>query len=279
MPPATATSRSPARIDWSTMPAERMPEAQTLFTVSEETSLGIPPLIWAWRRGHLALPRLQHLAEHHVLAPGRAPRRRARARARWRGRRGRWRRARRGRRPSSRTGCGRYRGSRSWASDVLCRRGSGTIMGAVNVAIATCAALSGGFDEDRPLAEALGRAAWMWPSPSGTRPAVDWDRFDRVMVRSTWDYTPRRDDFLAWADVARRKGPERAGACCAGTATSATWPISPTRGCRWWKPTSSGPATRSLTLDGEVVVKPTISAGARDTGRFSASTHARRWRW
>ncbi len=45
MPPATATSRSPARTDWSTMPAERMPEAQTLFTVSEETSFGIPPLI------------------------------------------------------------------------------------------------------------------------------------------------------------------------------------------------------------------------------------------
>ena len=51
MPPATATSRSPARIDWSTMPADRMPEAQTLFTVSEETSFGMPPLIWAWRLG------------------------------------------------------------------------------------------------------------------------------------------------------------------------------------------------------------------------------------
>ena len=47
MPPATATSRSPARIDWSTMPAERMPEAHTLLTVSEDTSFGIPPLICA----------------------------------------------------------------------------------------------------------------------------------------------------------------------------------------------------------------------------------------
>ena len=51
MPPATATSRSPARTDWSTMPAERSPEAHTLFTVSEETSFGMPPLIWAWRLG------------------------------------------------------------------------------------------------------------------------------------------------------------------------------------------------------------------------------------
>ena len=51
MPPATARSRSPARTAWSTIPAERRPDAQTLFTVSEETSFGIPPLIWAWRDG------------------------------------------------------------------------------------------------------------------------------------------------------------------------------------------------------------------------------------
>ncbi len=51
MPPATATSRSPARTAWSTMPAARMPDAQTLFTVSDETSLGMPPLICAWREG------------------------------------------------------------------------------------------------------------------------------------------------------------------------------------------------------------------------------------
>src|ERR687895_2725078 len=51
MPPATATSMSPARTAWSTIPAERIPEAHTLFTVSEETSLGIPALICACRLG------------------------------------------------------------------------------------------------------------------------------------------------------------------------------------------------------------------------------------
>ena len=30
--------------------------------------------------------------------------------------------------------------------------------------------------------------------------AVDWARFDLVVVRSTWDYPNRRDDFLAWAE-------------------------------------------------------------------------------
>src|ERR687893_1534883 len=51
MPPATATSRSPARTAWSTIPAERSPEAHTLLTVSDETSLGMPALICAWRLG------------------------------------------------------------------------------------------------------------------------------------------------------------------------------------------------------------------------------------
>ncbi len=51
MPPVTPISRSPARIAWSAIPIERMPEAQTLLTVSEGTSLGMPALIWAWREG------------------------------------------------------------------------------------------------------------------------------------------------------------------------------------------------------------------------------------
>ena len=42
---------SPARIDWSSMPTARMPDAHTLLIVSEETSFGIPALICAWREG------------------------------------------------------------------------------------------------------------------------------------------------------------------------------------------------------------------------------------
>ncbi len=30
--------------------------------------------------------------------------------------------------------------------------------------------------------------------------SVDWGRFDLVVIRSTWDYTHRRDDYVAWAD-------------------------------------------------------------------------------
>lgn len=31
-------------------------------------------------------------------------------------------------------------------------------------------------------------------------PEVDWSRYDGVIIRSTWDYTGRRDAYLAWAD-------------------------------------------------------------------------------
>ena len=67
MPPPTPTSMSPARIAWSSIPTARMPDAQTLLIVSEETSFGIPALICAWRDGICPCARLEHLAHHDVL--------------------------------------------------------------------------------------------------------------------------------------------------------------------------------------------------------------------
>ena len=67
MPPATATSRSPARTAWSTIPAERSPEAQTLFTVSRGDLLRDAGLDLRLAARDLALAGLEHLAEHHVL--------------------------------------------------------------------------------------------------------------------------------------------------------------------------------------------------------------------
>jgi glutathione synthase/RimK-type ligase-like ATP-grasp enzyme len=56
-------------------------------------------------------------------------------------------------------------------------------------------------DEDAPvLIEALaGRGVEAVPA-IWDDPAVDWDRFDLVVVRSTWDYPNRREEFLAWAE-------------------------------------------------------------------------------
>ena len=67
MPPVTTTSTSPARIIESAISTARIEEAQTLFTVSDGTSIGIPAPTAAWRAGRLPGAGLQHLAHDHVV--------------------------------------------------------------------------------------------------------------------------------------------------------------------------------------------------------------------
>jgi len=67
-----------------------------------------------------------------------------------------------------------------------------------SVAIATCAGEN--VDVDSPVLVAAFAAAGIdaslevWDDPT-----VAWDRFDCTVLRSTWDYSPRRAEFLAWA--------------------------------------------------------------------------------
>lgn len=72
------------------------------------------------------------------------------------------------------------------------------------VGLATCAQVHD-LDEDGPsLVQALYRAgadarAVIWDDP-----AVAWDNLDLVVVRSTWDYPTRREEFLTWAAARHR---------------------------------------------------------------------------
>ena len=91
-------------------PAARMPDAQTLLIVSEETSFGMPGLDLRLARGDLALARPAAPGPSRRAGPARARPRRARARPRSRCRRARWRAGWTGRRPACRRGCGRRRG-------------------------------------------------------------------------------------------------------------------------------------------------------------------------
>ena len=68
-----------------------------------------------------------------------------------------------------------------------------------SVAIATCTDLPDLDPDDqlllKPLAEAgVAVTAAVWDDP-----AVDWPAYDLVVLRNTWDYAPRRDQFVAWA--------------------------------------------------------------------------------
>jgi hypothetical protein len=136
------------------------------------------------------------------------------------------------------------------------------------VALATCSELPELDDDERrviaPLAE-LGVEAVpaVWDDP-----AVDWEAFELTVVRSTWDYVGRREQFLGWAaSVPRLQNPEpvlrwNTDKRYLAELTEAGLPVVPT----WF---DEVPA-----LEGEVVVKPTESAGARDTGRFSSAAEA-----
>ena len=136
----------------------------------------------------------------------------------------------------------------------------------MRVALAPCAPRPGGNPDDRPVAELVGARWEIWDDPS-----VDWARYDRVVLRSVWDYTGRADEFLAWC---RAVGPERlrnhpelvAFNSDKRYLESLSAPTVPTQ--------FVGPGAPAPELSGEIVVKPTVSAGARSTGRFRPEAHS-----
>lgn len=143
----------------------------------------------------------------------------------------------------------------------------------MKIAIATCAALPPHFDDDRRLIAALhvhgaeARHA-VWDDP-----ALAWEQFDRVIIRTTWDYPSKHAAFLEWADAldGRLDNPAHLvrwnsdkhhleDLAAAGIPTVPTQIVEP--------------GDPSPALQGEVVVKPVISVAARFTGRFSPAAHA-----
>ncbi|WP_344865704.1 hypothetical protein [Planomonospora alba] len=132
-----------------------------------------------------------------------------------------------------------------------------------------------GLDDEKETA----LAAWAEAGISGRAvrwddPEADWSAFDLVVVRSAWDYVDRREEFLAWArrveSVTRLANP----AAVLERNTDKTYlrdlpvPIIPTR---WVAPGESA----DLPDLAEYVVKPAVSAGARDTIRTADRDKAR----
>jgi glutathione synthase/RimK-type ligase-like ATP-grasp enzyme len=135
------------------------------------------------------------------------------------------------------------------------------------IGIATCAAVPD-LDEDGPLLLAALSAAGARAQPVvWDDDTVDWAAFDALLVRSTWDYPLRRDEFLRWArgcprtanpvDVLIWNTDKRYldDLAAAGVPTVPTVLVPP--GATWTAP------------GGDHVVKPTVSGSAADTGRFS----------
>jgi hypothetical protein len=127
----------------------------------------------------------------------------------------------------------------------------------IRLAYATCDALPFGDEDFEPVSRLLGGVgcdAVPWDNQ-----VVDWDRFDLVVVRSTWDWSDRPQEFLSWvhslgrvanpAEVIEWNHDKR----YLGALHASGLPVAPTR----WDPAELPP--------GRWVVKPTVSAGARNT--------------
>jgi glutathione synthase/RimK-type ligase-like ATP-grasp enzyme len=66
------------------------------------------------------------------------------------------------------------------------------------VAIATCSAVRGKEEDDLRLIDAVGQLGVRAEHQSWDDDRVDWNTYPLVVVRSTWDYPERREDFLSW---------------------------------------------------------------------------------
>ncbi|MEV6348612.1 hypothetical protein [Actinoplanes sp. NPDC051851] len=134
------------------------------------------------------------------------------------------------------------------------------------VALVTCAHFPDLWDDDHPLRDTLVARGVTVDAVRWDDPDADWSVYDLTVIRSPWDYVPRREQFVAWArsvpsllnpaDVLAWNTDKR----YLSDLTAAGVPVIPTDfaapGETWTPP----PA-------GEWVVKPAISAGSQDTAR------------
>jgi glutathione synthase/RimK-type ligase-like ATP-grasp enzyme len=146
------------------------------------------------------------------------------------------------------------------------------------IALVTAAQARDLDDDLSPLVAAV-RAAGVDPAVvNWDDTSVDWSRFDLAVLRSTWDYTLRLEEFLRWVD----------------NASSRTMLLNPADVLRWNTdkhylahladagvpvvPSSfvePGEDARNalgaflITAGDEFVVKPSVGAGSRDAQRYA----------
>jgi hypothetical protein len=68
----------------------------------------------------------------------------------------------------------------------------------MRVALVTCLNLDQVDIDDRPLRAALEQRGHEPHTVAWDDPGIDWSSFDAALLRSTWDYHHRREEFLAW---------------------------------------------------------------------------------
>ena len=132
-----------------------------------------------------------------------------------------------------------------------------------------------GQDDDEPLALAeLRRVGVTVEVLDWDDSQVNWSRFDRVVLRSAWDYPQRLSEFLGWLEevdavsdlvnplkTVRWNLDKRYLAELAGAGV----PITPTVFVQ--------PGSTATFPAGEFVIKPAVGAGSRDAASYGPDQH------
>lgn len=147
------------------------------------------------------------------------------------------------------------------------------------VAIATCAGVD--VDPDAPLllgalrAHGVEAEQRVWDDP-----AVEWHGYDLVVVRSTWDYSARRDEFLDWArEVPRLANPYEVLVYSSDKHYLADLAargveVVPSHFLDVGAPSTFDWAEVTGPARGDVVVKPAVGAGSMHAERFTEADAA-----
>jgi len=140
------------------------------------------------------------------------------------------------------------------------------------VAIATCEDLY--VDPDTPLLlEALTSLGIEHELLSWDNPNAPWDRFDATVIRSTWDYAPRRDEFLEWASSVPNL--YNSFDLVAWNTDKHYLRSLQQAGINVIPSTFADVGIDPIFPIGNFVVKPTVGAGSLDAERYGSGDHAR----
>lgn len=152
------------------------------------------------------------------------------------------------------------------------------------------------LDEDMPLLlDAMADAGVSADTPCWDDPAVDWSSYDAALLRSTWDYVDRIDEFLDWSERCARR------TCLLNPPEIVRWntdkhylvhlahagvPVVPTRFIergmdaaaelsRFLQGGSGAFTVGHCGAFGQFVVKPSVGAGSRDAARYRIEDRSR----
>ncbi len=150
-------------------------------------------------------------------------------------------------------------------------------------AFLTMDSLAGFFCSDSLTYEPLSKLGWTIDEISWMRQDIRWDDYDLVVIRSPWDYSNHPQAFLQAIEQI-----DRSSAPLANPLNIVRWnldkgylreleargiPIVPTLWLPSLKPNDLGAAFEHFACT-EIVVKPTIGAGAGDTFRLTRNEAA-----